>query len=69
MWDEPEPELSHGTVIRYNIGYKQVSLAKQSPYIHEITHNIYIAYMFKWLEEKIKMYPLTVWSKEPAPVL
>ena len=24
MWDEPEPELSHGTVIRYNIGYKQV---------------------------------------------
>ena len=25
MWDEPEPELSHGTVIRYNIGYKQVN--------------------------------------------
>ena len=24
MWDEPEPELSHGTVIRYNVGYKQV---------------------------------------------
>ena len=23
MWDRPEPELSHGTVIRYNIGYRE----------------------------------------------
>ena len=23
MWDEPDPEQCHGTIIRYNIGYKE----------------------------------------------
>jgi len=30
MWDRPEPELSHGTVIRYNIGYRE--FWAKSPY-------------------------------------
>ena len=23
MWDEPDKEVCHGTIIRYNIGYKE----------------------------------------------
>jgi len=40
MWDEPEPELSHGTVIRYNIGYKQ--FGAKSP------HQFYDLDRYEW---------------------
>ena len=26
MWDQPEKEMSHGTIIRYNIGIREFGL-------------------------------------------
>ena len=76
MWDEPEPELSHGTVIRYNIGYKQVDddgdnsgggvlfWSKKSNYFERLSD------IFESVSVVVSLIPpFPVWIKEPAPVL